>query len=81
MQQVTGDNQKTKYFSLTRSGLWAVMIPAAYFLGWINSVAFVAVCSLYANAASDWAAYRADDNPALARIEEKIDRLLEANQP
>lgn len=70
------DNKKTKYFSLTRSVLWAVMIPVAFFFGWIYSVAFVSTISLYANAASDFAAYRADDNPQLTRIEEKLDKLI-----
>jgi hypothetical protein len=49
-------------------------------MGWVYSVAFVSVCSLYANVASDFAAWRADRNPKLERkldaLEEKIDRLL-----
>jgi hypothetical protein len=55
------------------------MIPISFFAGWIYSVAFVSVCSLYANAASDWAAYRADQNrdllERLTRIEETLERL------
>jgi hypothetical protein len=74
-------------FSGFRVCVWVIAIPVAYFLGWIYSVAFVAVCSLYANAASDLAAWRSDVDPntdrlerierRLSRIERNLDRLLE----
>lgn len=35
------------------------MVPISVFLGWVESVAFVAACSLYANAAAHWGAYEA----------------------
>ena len=47
-----------------------------YFAGWIYSVAFVSVCSLYANIASDFAAYRADDNREILERLERIERLV-----
>lgn len=56
---------------------WLGMVPVAIWLGWLESVAFVSACSIYANAASHLAAWLADVNPELARIEEKVDRLLE----
>lgn len=69
----------SRRFNLVRAIGWAGMIPISYFFGWIYSVAFVSVCSLYANAASDWAAYRADQNrdllERLTRIEELLLRL------
>lgn len=68
----------SRWFSLARSLVWVVLIPLSKILGWIDSVAFVALCSLYANAASDYAAYRADSNPRLERIEESICRMEEA---
>ena len=66
-------------FSAFRVLVWVAAIPVAYFLGWIYSVAFVAICSLYANLASDFAAWRSDVNPhadQLNRIEKKLDELL-----
>jgi hypothetical protein len=58
--------------SLTRALVWVALLPLAYQFGWIKSVAFVALCSLYANAASDFAAYRADSNKA---IDDRLDRI------
>jgi hypothetical protein len=70
----------SRRFNLVRAIFWMVMMPVAYALRWIDSVAFVSVCSLYANAASDWAAYRADQNrdllERLTRIEERQEEVL-----
>jgi hypothetical protein len=67
-------------FNLTRALVWVGVIPVSYYMGWVYSVAFVAVCSLYANVASDFAAWRADRNlkieKRLDEIERKIDLLL-----
>jgi hypothetical protein len=66
-------------FNGFRALVWVATIPIAYFFGWVYSVAFVSVCSLYANVASDVAAWRSDVNPdkeQLNRIEEKLDKLL-----
>ena len=52
-----------------------MVVPAAYFAGWIYSVAFVALCSLYANIASDFAAWRSDVNPDQEAILERLDRI------
>lgn len=52
--------------------LWAAVIPIAYFMGWIYSVAFISIASIYANLASHWAAWRADDD----NIEEKLDKII-----
>lgn len=44
---------------------WVVALPIAIFVGWIESVAFVSACSIYANAvghASAWQASRAEVN-------------------
>lgn len=59
-------------FSGGRAIVWTVTIPLAVLFGWIDSVAFVAVCSLYANVASDVAAWRSDVNPQLDRIERRL---------
>jgi hypothetical protein len=64
-------------FNATRAAAWTVTIPIAYFAGWIYSVAFVAVCSLYANVASDVAAWRSDVDPQLGRVERKLDELID----
>lgn len=39
---------------------WAVMVPVALATGWVYSVAFVSLASLYANAATHIAGWRAD---------------------
>jgi hypothetical protein len=64
-------------FNLLRALVWVGVIPVAYFMGWVYSVAFVAVCSLYANVASDFAAWRADRNVKIERKLDEIYRLLE----
>jgi hypothetical protein len=38
---------------------WAVMIPVALVTGWLYSVAFVAACSIYANAGAHFGAWQA----------------------
>lgn len=63
--------------SLARVFFWLAVIPVAVALDWVSSVAFVAACSLYANAASDFAAYRADIEPRLDRIERAVNDILE----
>lgn len=67
-------------FSLARSAVWVLLMVPSYFLGWIYSVAFVAICSLYANAAADFASWRSDQNKGIVNrlqaIEEKLDNLL-----
>ena len=66
-------------FNGIRALVWTLVTPVAYFFGWVNNVSFVSVCSLYANIASDVAAWRSDVNPdkeQLDRIEQKLDELL-----
>ncbi len=65
--------------SLTRVLVWLAMIPTAYMFGWLASVTFVALASLYANVASDYASWRSDVNPdadLMQRLEKKLDKLL-----
>lgn len=65
-----------RIFSLVRAGVWAAVLPLSYVLGWIHSVAFVALCSIYANLASDYAAFRADSNRELLERLDRIETLL-----
>lgn len=71
-------------FSLARAAFWIVLIVPSVFLGWVYSVAFVSACSLYANSASDFAAWRADRNreilDRLDKIEAKLEQLLKEAQ-
>lgn len=66
-------------FSLLRVFVWVGITVLAFVFGWLAAVAFVSACSLYANIASDFSAWRSDRNPALDRIEtsllEVADRL------
>lgn len=36
---------------------WGIMIPAALFIGWAESVIYVSLVSIYANMATHWSAY------------------------
>ncbi len=38
--------------------LWFVMVPVAIATGWIGSIAFIAACSIYANAAAHFGAWQ-----------------------
>jgi hypothetical protein len=43
--------------------IWLAMVPVSVATGWIYSIAFVSAASIYANAATHWAAARSDANP------------------
>lgn len=40
--------------------VWALMVPISLATGWVYSVAFVSLASIYANAATHLAGWRAD---------------------
>lgn len=63
-------------FDLARVVLWLLLTPVAYFAGWLNSVAFVSILSVWALVESAWSAFRANEESRLARIEGKLDKLL-----
>jgi hypothetical protein len=46
--------------NLTLAILWALMVPVSLVTGWVYSVAFVSLASIYANAATHLAGWRAD---------------------
>jgi hypothetical protein len=64
-------------FSLARAVFWLILLVPSFFLGWVYSVAFVSVCSLYANFASDFAAWRADENKEILGRLDRIEKMLE----
>lgn len=73
-------------FSLGRAIFWAALLVPSYLFGWIYSVGFIALCSLYANAAGDFSAYRSDSSKrldvmeaTLRRIERKLDEQARAS--
>jgi hypothetical protein len=47
-------------FNMWLSFLWLAAVPVAMLTGWIYSVAFISLVSIYANWASHLAAWRAD---------------------
>jgi hypothetical protein len=53
---------------------WAVMIPVSFFTGWINSVTYVSVLSLWALVSGHWAAWQA------SRVEVKQEEEIQKNQ-
>lgn len=64
----------SRAFSLLRVIVWLAVLPLSYVFGWLESVAFVALASIYANLASDYASYRADSN---RKLERKLDVIIE----
>lgn len=74
------DTKWVKRANASATALWAAMMPIAYAMGWLSSVPFVSVASIYANFASHLAAWRADvgvDPEQMDRIERKMDEILE----
>ena len=51
---------KMRRLNLALTVLWAAMLPISYYTGWIYSIAFISLASIYANFASHLAAWRAD---------------------
>lgn len=54
-----------RHFHAVLTGTWIVMVPVALVTGWISSLIFISACSIYANAASHfaaWQASRAEEN-------------------
>lgn len=49
--------------------LWIVMIPVSFFTGWIQSVTYVSVLSLWALVSGHWAAWQA------ARVEVRQEEI------
>ncbi len=47
-------------FSLVRTIFWIVLTPIAYILGWLSSVEFVSLLSIWALVETSFSAYRAD---------------------
>lgn len=41
--------------------VWAIMIPVSYVTGWVESIIFVSLASIYANMATHLAGWRADE--------------------
>lgn len=78
---MSGAETRTKvmrWFSLSRTLAWAVLVVPAYLLGWLESVVFVSLLSLWALVETAFAAWRSDENPdtaRLVRIEAKLDAM------
>ena len=53
--------------------LWIVMIPISFFTGWIESVTYVSVLSLWALVSGHWAAWQA------ARVEVRQEEINDQN--
>jgi hypothetical protein len=62
--------------------LWIVMIPVSIATGWINSVTYVAVLSLWALVSGHWAAWasarvevRQDEDANVSDVLDSVERL------
>jgi hypothetical protein len=70
-----------KLLNIAGFALWILVIPVAYFWGWVYSVAFVSVASIYANAISHLAGWRADEpNEDMEEILRWLDLMDESMQ-
>ncbi len=49
-----------RYANAMLAVAWALMVPVSLATGWVYSVAFVSFASIYANAATHLAGWRAD---------------------
>lgn len=74
---IHGNWTKAELFDLARAIFWAALLVPAYTLGWLNSVAFVSLLSLWALTETAWAAFRGGTEKRLREIEDKIDLILE----
>jgi hypothetical protein len=66
-------------FSAVRVVVWITATVLAILFGWLASVTFVAACSLYANIASDFAAFRADRNTEILDRLDRIEAIVRAH--
>jgi len=58
--------------------LWILMVPLAIVTGWIESLVFISAASIYANAASHLAAWRADvPDDVLLDIQKRVKEIEE----
>jgi hypothetical protein len=64
-----------RWFSLARTFFWLLLTPTAYLLGWLSSVSFVALLSIWALVETAFSAWRSDENPNEAEILERLDRI------
>jgi len=56
---------------------WFTLVIPSYFLGWLHSVVYVSLLSLWALVETAWAAFRGGDTKKLREIEAKIDRIID----
>jgi hypothetical protein len=68
-----------RWFSLGRTIFWFVLVVPAFLLGWLQSVVFVSLLSIWALVETAFAAWRSDENPDSKRlqdVEAKLDEVL-----
>ena len=68
-------SRRMRTFSLVRTLFWLALTPIAYFTGWVHSVAFVSLLSLWALVETAFAAWRSDENPDAERLQ-RMERQL-----
>jgi hypothetical protein len=64
-----------RWFSLSRTLGWLILTPLAWKLGWLNSVSFVSLLSIWALVETAFGAWRSDENPNEAEILKRLDRI------
>jgi hypothetical protein len=50
----------SRRFNFWKTVLWLILTPVAFVLGWLESIQFVSLLSIWALVETSWAAYRAD---------------------
>lgn len=68
---------RSEWFDLSRVTFWFSLVVPSYLLGWLNSVAYVSLLSLWALVETAWAAFRGGQEKKLREIERKLDEILE----
>lgn len=68
---------RSEWFDLSRVTFWFSLVVPSYLLGWLNSVVYVSLLSLWALVETAWAAFRGGQEKKLREIERKLDEILE----
>jgi len=55
---MTKQAQWLRHFHAVLTVFWFAMVPVSLITGWIESIVFIAACSIYANAAAHFGAWQ-----------------------
>jgi hypothetical protein len=76
MLTLEGRFTRGQLFDLARVWFWLLTTVVAYAIGWLESVTFVSLISLWALVETSWAAYRAESAGSIKDVDAKLDVIL-----